>query len=575
MARTQIIEPTKRLLKTEDDQPHNICAYCRVSTDELDQKNSLVAQKQFFQRYFHTHPNWNNVGIFADEGLSGTSLEKREQFNRMLDLARRGGVDTILTKEVSRFSRNVQDLLNIVEELRKKEVYIWFLSDDINTERNDYREKLTQIATNAEQESLRTSRRVKWGHQQQMQLGVVFGRKEMYGYNIVKDENGIQHFQIIEEEAEVVRNIFKWYAAGDGTHTIGRRLEQMGIKTKRFKYGWTNIVILRLLRNEKYVGDLAQGKTYTPDPLTHKKKYNRGQSHMFFIENHHPESAIVDRDLWNKVQQILKEKEPSAEIKAKHSNRYWISGKVFCGICGGRYVSYHKKQKNAVYKAWVCFENHQRGTEKQITLDTGEVVKVGCNALRVNDKVLKTAVGDIITQIIKPRKEELIAQMKSEIEKLNRPKDNTKQIDSIEKRIQTINEEMTELALQLARKVLTEEIYTRASNKQQAELSELRETLDQLKDGDKSAETASRYLTECIKQMETIIDLADEELNEGLFERITKRIVVYPDNLLEIHLSFMPRAVYLRYEATGKSDAYKVQFTILSEKDFTEAVKSG
>ena len=163
MAQIQIIEPNKTTLKTDDNKPHRVCAYCRVSTDDTDQKNSLETQKQFFARYFNLHSNWTNVGIFADEGLSGTSLEKRDDFNRMLFEARHGNIDIILTKEVSRFSRNVQHLLNIVEELRNKGVYIWFLSDDINTEKNDYREKLTQIATNAEQESLRTSRRVRWG----------------------------------------------------------------------------------------------------------------------------------------------------------------------------------------------------------------------------------------------------------------------------------------------------------------------------------------------------------------------------------------------------------------------------
>ena len=231
MAITEVTQPTRKLLVSEDSLPHNVCAYCRVSTDERDQRNSLVSQQKFFETYFNRHPNWNNVRIFADEGLSGTSLEKRDQFNEMLALARVGGVDLILTKEVSRFSRNVQDLLNIVEELRDRGIYIWFLADDINTESNDYRERLIQVATNAEQESLRTSRRVRWGQQQQMERGRVFGRKEMFGYNIVTDDMNQQHFVIIPEEAEIVKKIFHWFSMGDGTYTIAKRLQQMGIKT--------------------------------------------------------------------------------------------------------------------------------------------------------------------------------------------------------------------------------------------------------------------------------------------------------------------------------------------------------
>ena len=201
MATTEVRQPKQRLLKTQDNERHNVCAYCRVSTDDTDQKNSLASQERFFAGLFKKHPKWNNVGIFADEGLSGTSLEKRNAFNEMLSIARYGGIDIIITKEVSRFSRNVQDLLNIVEELQNRGDYIWFLSDDINTESNDYRERLSQIATNAQQESLRTSRRVKWGQLQQMERGMVLGRKEIYGYNIVTDEFGEQHFEIIPEEA--------------------------------------------------------------------------------------------------------------------------------------------------------------------------------------------------------------------------------------------------------------------------------------------------------------------------------------------------------------------------------------
>ena len=201
MATTEVRQPKQRLLKTQDNERHNVCAYCRVSTDETDQKNSLKSHQKFFESFFKKHSNWNNVRIFADEGLSGTSLEKRNAFNETLSLARYSGIDIIITKEVSRFSRNVQDLLNIVEELQNRGDYIWFLSDDINTESNDYRERLSQIATNAEQESLRTSRRVKWGQLQQMERGMVLGRKEIYGYNIVTDEFGEQHFEIIPEEA--------------------------------------------------------------------------------------------------------------------------------------------------------------------------------------------------------------------------------------------------------------------------------------------------------------------------------------------------------------------------------------
>lgn len=573
MAQIQIIEPNKTTLKTDDNKPHRVCAYCRVSTDDTDQKNSLETQKQFFARYFNLHSNWTNVGIFADEGLSGTSLEKRDDFNRMLFEARHGNIDIILTKEVSRFSRNVQHLLNIVEELRNKGVYIWFLSDDINTEKNDYREKLTQIATNAEQESLRTSRRVRWGQQQQMQLGVIFGRKEMYGYNIVKDDNGIQHFEIIPEEAEVIKKIFEWFASGEGTHRIGRRLEQQGITTKRYKNGWSNTVILRILRNEKYVGDLAQGKTYTPDPLTHKKKYNTGQSYRFYITDHHPESAIIDRELWNKVQTILEEKAPSEEIKAKHSNRYWTSGKVYCSLCGGRYVSYVKKQKNTPYRAWVCFENHQRGNYKQITLDTGETALVGCNALRVNDRVLKTAVHDIITAYIIPYREILLNEMKKEIAELSKPKDNTKQISKLQTALERKQGEISKLTLAWSGGSVPDIAYYSSIGTLNKQYEDLQAELRKIQEQGNSASAEIQIYTEYVEQLESVLALSENDLNEAFYERVTKQIFVYPLNLLEFRLSFIPMPVYMQYKTSGRGNDYTAEFTILSKEQFAELLE--
>jgi DNA invertase Pin-like site-specific DNA recombinase len=423
----------------------------------------------------------------------------------MIFEAKRGNIDLILTKEVSRFSRNVRDIMQIVEELRDIGVYVWFLSDDINTEKIEDRGKLTHMANIAEQESIRTSNRVKWGHQQRMQMGVVFGRKEMYGYNIVKDDFGFQHFQIIPDEAEVIKNIFEWFASGEGTHRIARRLEQQGIETKRYKNGWSNTVILRILRNEKYVGDLVQGKTYTPDPLKHKKKYNKGGSRVFTIKDHHPESAIITRELWDKVQKVLGEKTPTEETKAKHSNRYWTSGKVFCGLCGNRYVSYVKKQKNTPYRAWVCFENHQRGKYKQRTLETGKTDFVGCNALRVNDRVLKTAVHDIITEFVKPHKETILAEMRKEIEKLSKPKDNTKKIVSLEKEIEQTLQEMDKVTDGFSKGTVPEISYIRRIEPLNAHYEQLKEKLRELQAKGSSENDEILIYEEYINQLESVL----------------------------------------------------------------------
>lgn len=566
MPQTQIIEPIKKVLKIDDDEQHNVCAYCRVSTDESDQKNSLTSQKMFFSRYFEKRSNWNNVGIFADEGISGTSLHRRDEFNRMISLASKRKIDIILTKEVSRFSRNVRDLLNIVEELRKKKIYIWFLSDDINTESDDYRERLVEAATAAEKESLRTSRRVKWGQMQQMQRGVVFGRREMFGYNITRNEQGIQNFEIVPEEAEVIKEIFRWFADGDGTHIIARRLEAKGIKTKRFKNGWSNTVILRILRNEKYVGDLAQGKTYTPDPLTHKKKYNNGEAQMVYITDHHTESAIIQRELWDKVQAMLKENEPDDGIKLKYSNRYWTSGKIFCGCCGSRYVSYNKKQKNSSYKAWICFENHQRGREKEVINELGELYKTGCNNKRVNDRVLKIALKDIITEIIAPNKYKLCQEISMEMDNLDPSQDNSAKIKSLEKKLTSLKNELKVLTEKLISGIVSDDIYLSVKEDKESKISDLQNKISILKNSN-NYEISKNALQNKYEVLTKLLSMPDDEIDEELFARITKKIVVYPGNILQIHLSFMLRPIYLRYKTVGRGEDYNAIFDVLSEEE--------
>ncbi len=561
MTQTTVIAPKKKLLMTEDEKIHIVCAYCRVSTDEQDQKNSLFSQQCFFERYFQMHKNWKNVGIYADEGLSGTSLEKREQFTEMLNKARLGTVDIILTKEVSRFSRNVQHLLNTVEELRNKGVYIWFLSDDINTERDDYREKITQIATNAEQESLRTSRRVRWGQRQQMQIGTVFGRKKMYGYEIVKDACGLHKFEIIEEEAETVRKIFKWISSGDGISTVIKRLQKNGINAPNGKNGWTNTFIRRVLKNEKYVGDLLQGKTYTPDPLTHKKKYNRGESYMFYIKDHHSESAIIDRDTWNKVQSVLNISTVECRDEKEPERNHSVNGKIYCGLCGRRYVKIEKKQKSTLYIAWNCIENSLHGNEKQVTDGDGKPVNIGCNSRRVNGKVLKTAFYDLIKQILSPCEERIFEDISTQVLKFGKRKDENEEISELNDKISETKNGLAELALKLVQKSFSEEIYRIAVSKEERKLAKLQALL--LK---KKEKRNISYHGDAVKHLEKIwreLFDAHGEIYEEFYGRTVKKTVVHSGRVLEIQFSFASKPLFLKYETQGRGENYSVRLEIV------------
>lgn len=332
-----------------------VAAYCRVSTDNEDQANSFESQQRYFRQYIERNPDWELYAIFADEGISGTNTKKRKEFNRMIECAKNGDFDLIITKEISRFARNTLDSIFYTRDLKKHGVGVIFLNDNINTLDGDAELRLAIMSSIAQEESRKTSERVKWGQKRQMEQGVVFGRS-MLGYD-VKDGK----MTINEEGAKIVRLIFhKFVDEGKGTHVIARELREEGIEPMRVKE-WQNTVILRVIRNEKYCGDLVQKKTYTPDFLSHEKKYNRGQEEFVIIKDHH--EPIISRELFDKANRILDAKSLSQEGKAKHSNRYPFSGKIKCGRCGASYVARYKTRKDGSrYKAWRCYEaaNHGR-----------------------------------------------------------------------------------------------------------------------------------------------------------------------------------------------------------------------
>lgn len=258
-------------------KPLRVAAYCRVSTDSDDQANSFESQQRYFRAYIAQQPHWELAGIFADEGLSGTSTKKRLAFQRMIACARAGTLDLIVTKEISRFARNTLDSIYYTRELKRLGVGVLFLSDNLCTLDGDAELRLAILSSIAQEESRRTSERVKWGQRRRMEQGVVFGR-DLLGYDV---RGGMLY--VNEAGAQTVREIFrKCVDEGKGTHTIARELNEAGIPAARGG-AWRSSVILRILRNEKYCGDLVQKKTYTPDYLTHEKKYNHGQEDYIIV----------------------------------------------------------------------------------------------------------------------------------------------------------------------------------------------------------------------------------------------------------------------------------------------------
>ncbi len=503
-----------------------VAAYCRVSTDNEDQANSFESQQRYFRQYIERNPDWELYAIFADEGISGTNTKKRKEFNRMIECAKNGDFDLIITKEISRFARNTLDSIFYTRDLKKHGVGVIFLNDNINTLDGDAELRLAIMSSIAQEESRKTSERVKWGQKRQMEQGVVFGRS-MLGYD-VKDGK----MTINEDGAKIVRLIFhKFVDEGKGTHVIARELREEGIEPMRVKE-WQNTVILRVIRNEKYCGDLVQKKTYTPDFLSHEKKYNRGQEEFVILKDHH--EPIISRELFDKANRILDAKSLSQEGKAKHSNRYPFSGKIKCGRCGASYVARYKTRKDGSrYKAWRCYEaaNHGRPHIDK----AGNQVGCSGESIRNEDAIYLLY---LVCRELKINRQKVVDNLTKTIDAVMR-------IDLTGTSTSTLSEKIEE-----AKKKRTGliDLYT-SGDIDKTEFTALRAKYDEDIEKLKSTmEGIEQQQTMILKQRELMEDIkkAIDELINGIqyedeyYTQILDKMVINDKNHIDVYLKMLP-----------------------------------
>ena len=287
--------------------------------------------------------------------------------------------------------------------------------------------------------------------------------------------------------------------------------------------------------------------------MTHKKKSNRGEYYRYYIENHH--EPIVDRTLWNEVQRILQANAPN---KTANARRYWCSGKVFCGLCGSLCVPLRKQQKTTAYQAWLCMETHQHGKAKECQNENGETLPLGCNALRVNDRVLQAAVHDILEQYVLADKSAYLTQMQAQIAQWCRKNSNSAKIIALQKQITALDEALDTLTEHLSQKRIPYERYLRVSERKEAELAKHKQSLHTLQ----STLDNEQYTKRCTQEMQTIADLSDE----AFFERITERIVLHPARRIELSLRGLPQPIFLQYQTLGRGKTYRAVFTVVPQE---------
>ena len=508
------------------DVRKRVAAYCRVSTDHEDQANSFESQQRYFRQYIERNPDWELYEIFADEGISGTNTKKRSEFKRMIACAKEGDFDLIITKEISRFARNTLDSIYYTRDLKKHGVGVIFMNDNINTLDGDAELRLAIMSSIAQEESRKTSERVKWGQKRQMEQGVVFGRS-MLGYD-VKDGK----MTINEEGAKIVRLIFHKFAnENKGTHVIARELREAGITPMRVKE-WSNTVILRVIRNEKYCGDLVQKKTFTPDFLSHEKKYNRGEEEFVIIKDHH--EPIVSRELFEKANRILDEKSLTQEGKAKHSNRYPFSGKIKCGCCGSSYVARYKNRKNGTrYKAWRCYKSATQGSPH--TDKAGNPLGCSNPSIRNEDTV---HIMYLVTRSLQLEEKKITANLLSVIQSVLSVNTDYSHIEKLKEQIQSVEDKRTQLIDLCISGAITKQEFITKREACDKEISELQNTISGIDQQHLLADQQESVMKEITAAIHEIV--SGVEYEDAFYSQILERMVVQSKDTVDVYLNLLP-----------------------------------
>ena len=312
-----------------------VAAYCRVSTDQEEQESSYEAQCAHYTSFITSNAGWELAGLYADEGISGTSMKYRDSFKRLIQDCEAGRVDLVLTKSISRFSRNTLDCLQTIRKLKALGIAVQFEKENINTLDAKGEVLITIMASIAQQESQSISQNVRMGIQYRFQQGkAMVNQNHFLGYT--KDENG--KLVIDPDQAETVRRIFRMYIEGYSSDHIASVLRMEGVRSGAGKTSWAPTTVRYILQNEKYMGDLLLQKTLVPDFLSHRSKLNTGELPQYYVENDH--DPIIPREVYQIAQsethrrQLLK----AEGVIQRYGSRRALSGRLYCGKCGKKYT---------------------------------------------------------------------------------------------------------------------------------------------------------------------------------------------------------------------------------------------
>ena len=412
-----------------------VVAYARVSTEKEEQEDSFERQVSYYTTLINSKPEWKFGGIYADPGITGTRAEKRPDFLRMIEDCRAGKINKILVKSISRFARNTVDALNYIRELKELGISIYFENENIDTLTPGGEVLITILAAMAEQESRTMSTNIKWSYQKKFKNGeVLLNTSMMMGYIKTdrRDEEGKVIYEINEEEAVIVRRIYREYLSGVTVTRICRGLEADGIPTKLGRKRWQPSVIKSILTNEKYTGDALLGKTFKADVLSKKRQKNMGQAPMYYAEGTQP--AIIEKEVFELVKAEMQhraDEKNTAVGNSRYTSKYPFSGLLVCGECGHKLRRHVRKVGSGKQvPAWGCSNRISNG-------------RAACDSHHVNEETLQRTYTAAVQEMIADA-EEVIRLVQDSTGLVMEP-ENTAELARVEQEIIELQEAVMEI----------------------------------------------------------------------------------------------------------------------------------
>lgn len=492
-------------VKQQITEKNRLAAYCRVSSDSADQLHSFAAQIRYYSEYTKKHPEYELVDIYADEGLTGTEMKKRDELNRLIRDCKQGKIDRIIVKSVSRFARNTEELLVTLRMLTDLGVSVYFEEQGIDTDKLNMEMIVTFPGMAAQQESVNISGNMRWSYQKRMQSGEFNCTCPAYGFDLANGQMVIN-----ETEAVTIRRIFSLYLQGFGMQTIARTLNEDGIPRRYGHIHWYSGTIKYVLTNERYMGDALLQKNFTTETLPFRQMKNTGQLPKYYVENSNP--PIVSRETYQAVQELMRSRRTAGRRK---TSAYPLSTKLKCPQCGWSFRRI--VTRGTAY--WTCSGKSSGATD--------------CDNRRVREDMVYEAFTDMVFKL-KANQADLLGTLIRQIETMqNRTSRNQERIRQIDKEIADLGAKNLVITRLHTSGVLDAADYSKQTSEIGNRITDLR--IERRK---KLTEDEDDILLDTLKELNGILEEYEPttEFDCELFEQIVQDITVNDNTQITFRL---------------------------------------